>query len=137
MIIDYISISIYSTIVPNYAEYIEVIQPIIVILSKSILLLVVLIIKRVIDRKNIILLSDADWLKFLFFPIFTVLVIIIIVYNSEAVINNELELFLWVIACGLVGIDIFVFYYIIDITNKQKIINEKELLNIQANNQIL
>ena len=28
-------------------------------------------------------------------------------------------------------------YYIIDITNKQKIINEKELLNIQANNQIL
>ena len=137
MIIDYISISIYSTIVPNYAEYIEVIQPIIVILSKSILLLVVLFIKRVIDRKNIILLSDADWLKFLFFPIFTVLVIIIIVYNSEAVINNELELFLWVIACGLVGIDIFVFYYIIDITNKQKIINEKELLNIQANNQIL
>lgn len=137
MLVDYIALTIYSSIVPDYENYLEIIQPFVIILSKSILFLVVLLIKRKIDRKNILLLRDSDWIKFLFFPIFTVLITTVIIYNSEIVVKNGLELILWVIACGLVGIDFFVFYFIIDVTNKQSIINEKDLLNVQAQNQLL
>lgn len=136
LLVDYIALSLYSVIVPNNLIYVEVIQPLIVLLSKSILFLVVLLLKRVVDRKDISLLRDSDWIRFLFFPVFTVIATTLMLYNSEKVVKNNLGFILWIIACGLVGIEIFVFYFIISVTKKQRIINEKELLNVQAQNQL-
>lgn len=137
LLADFISLAIYSTIVPNYMDYMTIIQQLVVLLSKSVLLFIVLVIKRVIDKRNVILLKDSEWIKFLFFPIFTIIITTVFVYNSESVIKNGLESILWIISFGLVGVDIFVFYFIIDIANKQRIINEKEILRVQAQNQLL
>ena len=136
LLADFISLTIYSTLVPNYMDYMSVIQQLVVLLSKSVLFFIILIIKRVIDKQNIMLLKDSEWIKFLFFPIFTIIITTVFVYNSDSVVKNGLESLLWIVSFGMVGVDIFVFYFIIDIANKQRIINENEILSLQAKNQL-
>ena len=133
---EFIALAIYFAIVPNYDEYLGVIQHMIVIVSKALLFFLVLIVKMIIDKKNVSLLSDFDWVKLLCFPLFTMILGVTVFYKEGTIVNHDFVSVFWIILCGLVGIDLFVFYYIIDIADKTRIIKEQELLNSQAQNQL-
>ena len=133
---EFIALAIYFAIVPNYDEYLGVIQHMIVIVSKALLFFLVLIVKMIIDKKNVSLLSDFDWVKLLCFPLFTMILGVTVFCKEGTIVDHDFVSVVWIVLCGLVGIDIFVFYYIIDIANKTRIIKEQELLNAQAQNQL-
>lgn len=108
----------------------------VVALGKIILFLCVLLIRRCFERKSTKLLSNKEWLKFLLFPIFTMITITVMIINFRFVNDGKQENILWMIAIGLIGINLYMFYFINDIINKKRQIHQAEIIEIQMKNQI-
>ena len=134
---EYLALAIYIEIVPNNNEILGIIQPLIVLLAKAFLFFAVLIINRMVDKKTLLLFKDSDWIKLMFFPVFTIILTASFIYKSDYVIEKHLELIMWIIACGLLGIDVFVLIIVRDMAEKEKILREKDIINNQNKNQLL
>lgn len=88
------------------------------------------------DNKNLVVLADTEWLRFIFFPIFTICVITAMIKMSEDIKNKAQENLFFVIACGLAGMNIVVFYLIYDILKRENKLQEERIYRIQVKNQI-
>lgn len=109
----------------------------IIVLSKTILLFIVLLIKRYIEMRDDNNLTDQEWLRFLFFPVFTICTIIAMRATSEDIQNQKAESIFCVIAFGLVGMNIVVFYLIHDILLREQKVRENEILKENNKNQMV
>lgn len=135
LIIDYIAIAIYTINVPdeNMLTYTQVL---LVVLSRTVLFICIVTIRSVVDKRTIEYLEDSQWIKLLIFPVFTLIITTIMVYNSERIVEGRLENLFWIVAFGLIGMDIFVFYFIMEIAKKNRILKENELISLQSQNQL-
>lgn len=135
LIIDYIAIAIYSINAPdeNMLTYTQVL---LVVLSRTVLFICIVTIRSVVDKRTIEYLEDSQWIKLLIFPVFTLIITTIMVYNSERIVEGRLENLFWIVAFGLIGMDIFVFYFIMEIAKKNRILKENELISLQSQNQL-
>ncbi|MDE5777423.1 MAG: hypothetical protein K2I10_02770 [Lachnospiraceae bacterium] len=98
--------------------------------------MLVIIIKRIFCKREFEVLQDADWLKFLFFPLFTICIITAMISNGiEDMIAHGNALFI-VISVGLVGMNIVVFYLLNDIVFKEKKIREKRMFELETKKQL-
>lgn len=107
----------------------------IIILARVVLFLCVVFIKQSIGKKTSPILSDAEWLKFIFFPIFSICTIMAMISGLEGIKNQHTEEIFFVIAFGLSGMNIVVFYLIHDILKREEKIRENEIFKMKVKNQ--
>ena len=136
--VDYITYLFYSVLISNNkteeAEYI-VESVLVVLLGKAILFLCILIIRKQFGKKSTEMLVDIEWLKFLFFPVFTIAIISGILAVFEYVDIPEQANLLYLIAFGMVGMNIVVFYLIHDIMHRDMMLHENQIFQMQVRNQ--
>lgn len=106
------------------------------LLGKIILFFLVLIISKQFGKKSVEMMLDTEWLRFLFFPIFTIAAIAAMLSVFEYVQTVEQANLLAVIAFGMVGMNIVVFYLINDILEREQKMHENKIFQIQAKNQL-
>ena len=80
------------------------------LLAKIILFLLILIIRKWFGKKIMEMMSDTEWLRFLFFPLFTIATISAMLSVFGYVQTVEQANLLFGIAFGMVGMNIVVFY---------------------------
>lgn len=122
-----------STVVIEQVYYVQ--GSLLVVLGKAILFLIVLLISRSIGRKSSAVLLDSEWLRFLFFPIFTICTLIALVLTSGSIHNQETNDLFFVIAFGLAGMNIVVFYLMNDILEREIQLRESKIFEMQVKNQ--
>lgn len=82
------------------------------------------------------MMVDTDWLRFLFFPLFTIAAISAMLSVFGYVQTIEQVNLLFVIAFGMVAMNIVVFYLINDIVEMEVKMHENKVFQIQAKNQL-
>ncbi len=80
-------------------------------------------------------LRSTDWLRFIFFPVFTIFTVIALIMTSGNIENQKQENVFLVIALCLAGMNIVVFYMINDILKREIKIRENEVFQLKARNQ--
>lgn len=106
------------------------------LLVKVILFFLILFIRKKFGKKSVELMLGREWLKFLFFPIFTITAISAMLSVFEYVQTVEQANLLAVIAFGMVGMNIVVFYLMNDIVEREMKMHENKVFQIQAKNQL-
>ena len=106
------------------------------LLVKVILFFLILVIRKQFAKKTMENMLDTEWLRFLFFPIFTIVAISAMLSVFEYVQTVEQANLLAVIAFGMVGMNIVVFYLINDIVEREMKMHENKVFQIQAKNQL-
>lgn len=130
----WLNVSIFHSIAEiNESHYVE--GYLIAILGKVILFLVVLVIRKKIGGKSSEVLMDTEWLRFIFFPVFTIFTITALLITSGNLENQKQEDLFLVIAFCLAGMNIVVFYLINDILKRETKLRENEIFQLQARNQ--
>lgn len=136
LITDYITIIIKSVFFPEIDFDLDITNIMFLLLDKIILFFLVIIIKRVFCKKEFEILHDADWLKFLFFPLFTICIITAMISNGiEDNTSHGSNLFI-IISLGLVGMNIVVFYLLNDIVFREKKMRENQMFELETKNQL-
>ena len=107
----------------------------ITVLGKIILFLVVLLIRKKVGGESSDVLRSTDWLRFIFFPVFTIFTVIALIMTSGNIENQKQENVFLVIALCLAGMSIVVFYMINDILKREIKIRENEVFQLKARNQ--
>lgn len=106
------------------------------LLVKVILFFLILIIRKQFAKKSMEKMLDTEWLRFMFFPVFTIVAIYAMLSVFEYVQTVEQANLLAVIAFGMVGMNIIVFYLINDIVEREMKIHENKVFQIQAKDQL-
>jgi len=106
------------------------------ILGKVVLFLLILIIRKQFRKKSMEVMLDTEWLRFLFFPVFTIAAISAMLSAFGYVQTIEQANLLSIIAFGMVGMNIVVFYLINDILDRELKMHENKIFQIQAKNQL-
>lgn len=117
------------------SEHRELQEYLVSLLGKVILFLFILIIRKQFGKKKTEMLADAEWLKFLFFPIFTIAMIVAMLSYFRYVETPEQAGVLFIIAIGTAGMNIVVFYLINDILKREMQIYEDRMFKMQMKNQ--
>ena len=107
----------------------------ITVVSKIFLFLIVVLIRKKIGDKTSDALSNADLLRFMFFPIFTIFTIIALIITSGSIENQRQNNVLLAISLCLAGMNLLVFYMINDILKREIRVRESELFRLRAKNQ--
>ena len=108
----------------------------VVVFSKVILFLCILLVKKQFGHKSTEMLADAEWTRFLFFPVFTIITIVAMLMTFQYTENEAQAYALYSIALGMVVMNVFVYYLINDIVIREAKLHEKEILELQVKNQI-
>lgn len=106
------------------------------LLGKVILFFIILVIRKKFGNKSMEMMLDTEWLRFLFFPIFTIVAISAMLSVFEYIQTVEQAYLLVIIAFGMVGMNIIVFYLINDIVEREMKMHENKVFQIQAKNQL-
>lgn len=108
----------------------------VILLGKAIVLLCILVIKKQFGKKSIEVLTDTEWLKFLIFPMFTIIIIASMLSYCRYVETSEQTMLLFIGAFGMIGMNIVVFYLINDIVERETQLYESRIFQLQAKNQV-
>lgn len=106
------------------------------LLGKVVLFILILIIRKKFGKKSMELMLGKEWFRFLFFPVFTIAVIFAMISIFGFVQTVEQANLLSIIAFGMVGMNIVVFYMINDILDREMQMHENKVFQIQAKNQL-
>ena len=112
----------------------------IVVMEKAIVLFFIILFNKYFSKDTMNYLTDKQWIKFMVFPLFTIFVIAAIINNclsNTVIIKNESLLFItWIIAAGLIGMNITLFYLINDIAKSNKELHEHRMFELESSNQL-
>ncbi len=117
-----------AVIANNY--YVE--GMLLVIFGKAILFVFVLIIRKQFGDRYSWNLSNSEWIRFLVFPIFSILTITAMIMNFKYVENQAQENVLFIVAFGMLEMNLFVFYLLKDILQRKTDAHEKLILETQV-----
>lgn len=110
---------------------------IVALICKMLLFGFVLIVRKLWNKKDSLnLLSDSEWLRFLYFPVITLIALISIAFNLEHVRSPEVINTMLIIGFGLVGMNILVLYLIRDIVEREVRLQEKYIIEERNRNQL-
>ncbi len=107
-----------------------------VVLGKLILFIVVLIIKKIFDKKSTHLLSNKEWLQLICFPVFTCIIISALIWLIPEVESTTQSKILFITSIGMVSLNIMVFYLINEIITRENIIHTKNLNALKIKNEL-
>lgn len=106
-----------------------------IVLGKMFLFVIILLIRKLLKKESLAYLHDMEWIRFLVFPIFTILAIVGMVSTSGNLINQTQKNVYISIAFGLAGMNLVVFYMIRDISTREMQISEAKIFRLQVENQ--
>ncbi|MCI9078204.1 MAG: GHKL domain-containing protein [Lachnospiraceae bacterium] len=137
-VVDYLTFLLCVTVFKNVAKidniyYIQ--GGLLVLLDKVFLFLIVLVIRKAVGDYEIQIMKDSDWVKFIFFPIYTICTIAGMIFVLGAPNPQNKDIIFFMIAFGLVGMNIVVFYLISDIMKRENEIYEDKIFRLQMKNQ--
>lgn len=140
-VIDYIVIMIVTARYNNIdilEDSTDLIGVLVIIASRIILFLFLIIIKRisVIKKKNVIDMSNKEWLQFLIFPIFTLITVIVMTNSMVTSYHEDIVNVYYVIAIGLIVLNMVVFHLINEILENSQRIREADILKQQSIGQL-
>lgn len=107
-----------------------------IVLGKSVLFLWIILIKKIIGKRKIILLNQEAWLNMLFCSLFSICSVLVMTNILDELENQKIRAIGIIVALGLIGINIVVFYLINNILVKEEKIRENELLKVQISTRI-
>ena len=136
LVVDYVAVVLAVDYILGVDMTSYFVQSLLVVLAKLFLFLVIMLITTLFAKKDMKHFSDEIWLKFLFFPMFTLCIIVALLSNSSFMLEKQQQELYWIIAFGLVGMNVVVFYLVNDVAMTQKKIHEKEMFEVQAKNQM-
>lgn len=130
--IDYLVLLLFSEItMSTYPEHILTI-----FISKMLLFACVLFINKKWGMKNFFnALSDSEWLRFLYFPVSTIIIFVITLINVKGIKDDKLLDVIIVVAFFLIGMNILLLRLIGDIVEREQKLNETALFDERAENQ--
>lgn len=108
---------------------------ILIVCGKLLLFVCVIFIRRKIWRKNKNMISELEWVKFMFFPIFTLVSILAMFLNFGTEFTERQIMVLSIIGFGLVIMNFFIYSIIEDIIEREETIREGERFDIQRKEQ--
>lgn len=116
----------------------ELIGTMLVIMSRLLLFIIIINIKRsyLKNKKNIIDISNKEWLQFLIFPIFTLITVIVMTNSMVASYHEDIVNVYYVIAIGLIVLNMVVFHLINEILENSQRIREADILKQQSIGQL-
>ena len=140
-VIDYIVIMIVTARYNNIdilEDSTDLIGVLVIIASRIILFLFLIIIKRisVIKKKNVIDMSNKEWLQFLIFPIFTLITVIVMTNSMVTSYHEDIVNVYYVIAIVLIVLNMVVFHLINEILENFQRIREADVLKQQSIGQL-
>ncbi|HHV09740.1 MAG TPA: GHKL domain-containing protein [Clostridiales bacterium] len=136
--VDYVAFSINSKLLSNNdmieePYYME--SVLVALLSKTLLFLCILFIRRQFWKKPMEMLADTEWIRFLFFPVFTIIIISAMLSAFRHVETSGQANILFISAFGMVGINVVVFYLINDIIKREIKLHENRMFQMQVKSQ--
>lgn len=138
LVIDYVTlmlaVSLFSSIAEIQKTYI-IGGVLTIVLGKAILFVCVLLIKQSIGKRSSVVLIDAEWLKFVLVPIFSIFIIMDMITELGSVTNEKVKNTFTIVAFGLAGMNMVIFNLINDILKREHKIRENELFKLQVDNQ--
>lgn len=140
-VIDYIVIMIVTARYNNIdilEDSTDLIGVLVIIASRIILFLFLIIIKRisVIKKKNVIDMSNKEWLQFLIFPIFALITVIVMTNSMVTSYHEDIVNVYYVIAIVLIVLNMVVFHLINEILENSQRIREADVLKQQSIGQL-
>ena len=140
-VIDYIVIMIVTARYNNIdilEDSTDLIGVLVIIASRIILFLILIIIKRisVIKKKNVIDMSNKEWLQFLIFPIFTLITVVVMTNSMVTSYHEDIVNVYYVIAIVLIVLNMVVFHLINEILENSQRIREADVLKQQSIGQL-
>ncbi len=114
----------------------ELISRMIAAIDLLLLFIIILCLKRNFQKYKNWLMHDDEWIRFIIFPVFSLIVISGIVKTFNDIEDVDQMKVLYMIAFSLVIMNFFVFYLLDDIVKKSEIIRESEVYAIQSRNQL-
>lgn len=99
-----------------------------VVISQILMLLFIMFLKRCIVKKSSDMLNVAEWLRFIIFPIFTIIMIMTLWTICGVPKNNEQKNAMLGIAFGLLVMNLLVFYLINDILSREAKLRENQIV---------
>lgn len=107
-----------------------------VFLSKSVLFLIVAVMKQCNRSKNAIIMSNREWVRFLFFPVFTIFIVAAMTNSVVKLNSKNVDDIYFIIAAGLIVMNIVVFHLINDILTNEHKMRDNELFKQQVAGQM-
>ena len=140
-VIDYIVIMIVTARYNNIdilEDSTDLIGVLVIIASRIILFLLLITVKRisVIKKKNVIDMSNKEWLQFLIFPIFTLITVIVMTNSMITSYHEDIVNVYYVIAIVLIVLNMVVFHLINEILENSQRIRESDVLKQQSIGQL-
>lgn len=140
-VIDYIVIMIVTARYNNIdilEDSTDLIGVLVIIASRIILFLLLITVKRisVIKKKNVIDMSNKEWLQFLIFPIFTLITVIVMTNSMITSYHEDIVNVYYVIVIVLIVLNMVVFHLINEILENSQRIREADVLKQQSIGQL-
>lgn len=140
-VIDYIVIMIVTARYNNIdilEDSTDLIGVLVIIASRIILFLLLITVKRisVIKKKNVIDMSNKEWLQFLIFPIFTLITVIVMTNSMITSYHEDIVNVYYVIAIVLIVLNMVVLHLINEILENSQRIREADVLKQQSIGQL-
>lgn len=113
----------------------SVISSLIGILCQMITFCLILIMKKYFVQNVSVSLTEIEWVRFSIFPIFTIISILAMIINFDVVQNEQQGNILICIACGMLVMNVMIFYLINDIIKREIQISESRLFQEKIKNE--
>ncbi|MGN0406941.1 MAG: sensor histidine kinase [Bacteroides sp.] len=98
--------------------------------------IIILFIKKNFGHKSVGVMTDAEWIRLMIFPVFTIVTLTAMVMNFRELDNTAQENVLVTIALGMVAMNIMVYYLINDIINRETQLREKTVTETRMKNEL-
>ena len=138
LLVDYLVYVVNSTLFlsgENIQNQYALAGTLIIAAGKMVLFLCVIMVKKQFGRKKIGMIADTEWLRFLFFPVFTIIIIVALTTTFPYISNEKQANVLYTIAFGMVGMNLLVYYLINAIMERETKLHENAMFKLQVRNQ--
>lgn len=138
IMLDYLSFLVCEPILDRVFEIdltYEIQRHIVVLIGKVVLFVIVLFVRKKMDRDLSNVMLDANWQRLICFPIFSVCMISALLVMMRNINDQKQETGLFVIAFGLAGMNILIFFLINDILKREMKLRESQIFQLEVKNQ--
>lgn len=138
LVVDYCGFSLINYIFFSYENMSEQYLlggRLVIVFCKICLFLMILIINRKMKKQPSEVLTDNEWIRLIFFPAFTIVIIAAMISAFKYVDRPEQANVLFVVAFGMVGMNIWVFFLLNDILFREKKIRNEKVLILETRNR--
>ena len=139
LMVDYIAFTVDSRFISvdhDIVEYDVLKGYMVALFGKVILFLCILIIRKKFSGKNTDMLKGTEWIRFIFFPIFTIITIASLLSSFNYVETKKQANILFIHAVGTAGMNMMVYYLINDIVEREMQIQNNKISQMKVKNQI-